>query len=146
MPQVKAASAVKAKPRTPATTVRKAPAVKKTAAKTTTTKKTLAKAATVKVAALEKKPKKQKVVRDSFTMPKPEYEHIARLKLQCITAGIAVKKSELLRAGLMALGRLNSADLVKAISALDTVKTGRPLSALSNGAAKTSKKRKKSKK
>jgi hypothetical protein len=141
MPQVKATSAAKAKPRTPAPTVKTGPAVKKAAAK-----KPFAKAASAKVAAVEKKPKKQKVVRDSFTMPKPEYEHIARLKLQCINTGMAVKKSELLRAGLLILGRLNNADLVKAISALDTVKTGRPLSASTNGAAKTSKKRKKSKK
>lgn len=141
MPQVKATSTTKAKPRTPTTTVRKAPLVKKAAAKNP-----VAKAASAKVAAVEKKPKKQKVVRDSFTMPKPEYEHIARLKLQCINAGIAVKKSELLRAGLLALGRLDSADLVKAISALDTVKTGRPLSAATNGGPQTNKKRKKSKK
>ncbi len=141
MPQAKTTSAVKAKPRTAAKTVRKTSAVKKTA-----TKKTTAKKAPATAAAGEKKPKKQKVVRDSFTMPKSEYEHIARLKLQCINAGMAVKKSELLRAGLLALGRLNSADLVNAISALDTVKTGRPLSAPSNGAAKTNKKRKKSKK
>jgi hypothetical protein len=98
------------------------------------------------VATVEKKPKKQKVVRDSFTMPKSEYEHIARLKLQCINAGMAVKKSELLRAGLLALVRLNSADLVKAIGALETVKTGRPLSAAVTSATRTNKKRKKSKK
>jgi hypothetical protein len=140
MPQAKTDSTVKAKTRTPAKTVRKTLAVKKTAAK-----KTAAKKASAKVAAVEKKPKKQKVVRDSFTMPKSEYEHIARLKLQCINTGMAVKKSELLRAGLLALARLNSADLVKAISALETVKTGRPLSAPTNGARKTNKKRKKSK-
>lgn len=140
MPQAKTASA-KAKPRTRAKTVRKTSAVKKTAAKKNTAKKP-----STKVATVEKTPKKQKVVRDSFTMPKSEYEHIARLKLQCINAGMAVKKSELLRAGLLALGRLNSANLVKAISALETVKTGRPLSAPTKGASKTNKKRKKSKK
>ncbi len=146
MPQAKTASAVKAKPRTATTTARKTPAVKKAAAKKTTAKKASAKSTAAKATAVDKKPKKQKVVRDSFTMPKPEYEHIARLKLQCINAGMAVKKSELLRAGLLALGRLNSADLVTAISALDTVKTGRPLSAPTNGAARTTKKHKKSKK
>lgn len=141
MPQVKAASSVKAKPRAPAKTPRKVAAGKKVAVKKTPVMKPTADEAVV-----EKKSKKQKVVRDSFTMPKTEYEHIARLKLQCVNAGITVKKSELLRAGLLALGRLSSADLVKAISVLDTVKTGRPLSAPNNGAAKTSKKRKKSKK
>jgi hypothetical protein len=141
MPQAKTATAAKAKPRTATKTVRKAPATKKVAAK-----KVPAKKAGSKVEAVEKNPKKQKVVRDSFSMPKSEYEQIARLKLQCINAGRAVKKSELLRAGLLALGRLNATELVQAIGALDTVKTGRPLSAPASGANKTRKKRKKTKK
>lgn len=129
---------------------KKTAAAKKTPAKKVGAKKVTAKKAATKSSpsasvAPEKKPKKQKVIRDSFTMPKLEYEQIAQLKLHCINAGIAAKKSELLRAGLLVLGRLNTAELVRAISALDTVKTGRPLSSVGDESSKISKKRKKTK-
>lgn len=73
-----------------------------------------------------KRAKKDKVVRDSFTMPKADYERIALLKRKCLEAGVAVKKSELLRAGLQLLDSASSKRLVAAISALEAVKTGRP--------------------
>jgi hypothetical protein len=73
-----------------------------------------------------KKVKKPKVVRDSFTMPKNEYEQIEALKKLCLGVGVAAKKSELLRAGLIALSTLSTAQLKTAIQALDNVKTGRP--------------------
>jgi len=70
--------------------------------------------------------KKEKVVRDSFTMPKSDYEKIAALKQKCLDAGISVKKSELLRAGLLLLESAPPKHLLAAISAVETVKTGRP--------------------
>ncbi|CAB3762304.1 hypothetical protein [Paraburkholderia solisilvae] len=70
--------------------------------------------------------KKDKVVRDSFTMPKSDYEKIAELKQRCLDAGVSVKKSELLRAGLALLAAVPPKRLIAAVSALDTVKTGRP--------------------
>jgi hypothetical protein len=70
--------------------------------------------------------KKPKLVRDSFTMPKQEYAAIESLKARSLAAGIAVKKSELLRAGLMALTALNDAALKQALAAVPTLKTGRP--------------------
>lgn len=73
-----------------------------------------------------KRQKKEKVVRDSFTMPKSDYERIASLKQKCLDAGVAVKKSELLRAGLILLDALSSKRLVAAVSTVETVKTGRP--------------------
>jgi len=107
------------------TTPRK-PAVKKPAA--------ARKAASARTAAKpEKKPKKEKkadgkvkVVRDSFTMPQTDYELIATLKQKALKAGLHVKKSELLRASLQALSRLNVAQLKRAISGLEKIKTGRP--------------------
>ena len=69
---------------------------------------------------------KGKVVRDSFTMPQDDYAKIANLKQSCIKAGLHVKKSELLRAGLRALDTLTVAQLKQAIGKLDTIKTGRP--------------------
>lgn len=70
--------------------------------------------------------RKDKVVRDSFTMPKSDYVKIAELKQRCLDAGVSVKKSELLRAGLALLAEAPAKRLVAAVSALDTVKTGRP--------------------
>jgi hypothetical protein len=74
----------------------------------------------------DKRTKKEKVVRDSFTMPKADYELIAALKQKCLKAGVSVKKSELLRAGLQLLESSSEKRLVAAIAALETVKTGRP--------------------
>jgi hypothetical protein len=73
-----------------------------------------------------KRAKKEKVVRDSFTMPKSDYEKIAVLKQTCLDAGVAVKKSELVRAGLLLLASATSEQLIGAVSAVETVKTGRP--------------------
>jgi hypothetical protein len=79
----------------------------------------------------EKKPGKgkeaaDKVVRDSFTMPKQEHQQLRALKAHCLKNGIAVKKSELLRAGLLALEDLGDDGLFKLIERLERVKTGRP--------------------
>ncbi|MFD1560952.1 hypothetical protein ACFSHT_35795 [Paraburkholderia silviterrae] len=73
-----------------------------------------------------KRAKKEKVVRDSFTMPKADYERISVLKRKCLDAGVAVKKSELLRAGLQLLESASAKRLLAAIAALEAVKTGRP--------------------
>jgi outer membrane biosynthesis protein TonB len=78
---------------------------------------------------VEKKQPKQKVVRDSFTMPEDEYSMIAALKKKCLAAGVAVKKSELLRAGLKVLSGMTQANLSKHLSELAEIKTGRPAKA-----------------
>lgn len=102
-----------------------APAVKKaTRPKRPATSK--AAPASVAEAKKAKPPKKEKVVRDSFTMPKSDYDRIASLKQKCLEAGVSVKKSELLRAGLMMLESATPQRLLAAVSLLETVKTGRP--------------------
>jgi hypothetical protein len=73
-----------------------------------------------------KRPKKEKVVRDSFTMPKSDYEKIAVLKQKCLSQGVHVKKGELLRAGLQILEAATIEQLIGAVGAVETVKTGRP--------------------
>jgi hypothetical protein len=67
-----------------------------------------------------------KVVRDSFTMPAADYERIGALKQRCLGLGLAMKKSELLRAGLAVLERLRDEDLAGVAAAVESVKTGRP--------------------
>ena len=73
-----------------------------------------------------KRVKKEKVVRDSFTMPRSDYEKIAALKQKCLDAGVSTKKSEILRAGLLLLEAAPLKRLLAAVSAVETVKTGRP--------------------
>lgn len=72
------------------------------------------------------KPRKPKLVRDSFTIPKAEYAAIDRLKQRAAQAGHTAKKSELLRAGLMALDAMNSKAFLAALRAVPAIKTGRP--------------------
>jgi hypothetical protein len=79
--------------------------------------------------AREEKPKKQKMVRDSFTMPQDEYAQIAALKARCLKAGVGVKKSELLRAALGNLASLADKELLLALDGLKKIKTGRPAKA-----------------
>ena len=72
------------------------------------------------------KAKKVKLVRDSFTMPEPEYAVIALLKKRCLNAGVSAKKSEILRAAVAGLAKLSDVAVVSAIRRLDVIKTGRP--------------------
>jgi hypothetical protein len=103
------------------TVVKKAPVARKRAAPK------------VAVAKPEKKIKKEKkvedkvkVVRDSFTMPQADYDLISEIKQKALKAGLHVKKSELLRAGLQALSKLSAAQLKQAVANLEKIKTGRP--------------------
>lgn len=110
------------------------------AKKTTTARRPAAgKAAPVRAAVNKDKPakskkskkekkaqEKSKVVRDSFTMPQSDYDKIAELKQVCQQAGVHVKKSELLRAGLQALSKMSMAQLERTIVQLAPIKTGRP--------------------
>ncbi len=102
--------------------VKKSPApVKKTTASPAVSLKDTGKAEkSVKAA------KKPKVVRDSFTMPQSEYQKISQIKALCLKAGLQVKKSEVLRAGVIALCAMSEAQLTKALGSLDKIKTGRP--------------------
>ena len=72
------------------------------------------------------KPRKPKLVRDSFTIPKAEYAAIDALKQRAAQAGHTAKKSELLRAGLMALGAMKGPAFLAALQAVPAIKTGRP--------------------
>lgn len=74
----------------------------------------------------KEKQKKIKLVRDSFTMPENDYAKIAELKKKCLAAGVHIKKSELLRAGLTYLTKLSKPALLKTVKQVEKIKTGRP--------------------
>jgi hypothetical protein len=96
------------------------PAVKKAAKPITAKPVTQAKPAKVK---------KPKLVRDSFTIPKAEYEVIHALKTRSQKMGHPIKKSELLRAGIKLLATLSDAAFKAALAQVPVIKTGRPKSA-----------------
>lgn len=106
----------------------KAPATKLTAPQSTVAKPAAAKPVAAKPTKSEAKPKKPKLVRDSFTIPKDEYAGIDTLKERSVALGRPAKKSELLRAGLMALLAMSPNALHAALEAVPTIKTGRPKS------------------
>jgi hypothetical protein len=72
------------------------------------------------------KAKKPKLVRDSFTIPKLEYLKLEELKHRSVKLGNAIKKSELIRAGIMALAAMSDTNFLKATNAVPAIKTGRP--------------------
>lgn len=72
------------------------------------------------------KEKKPKLVRDSFTIPKGEYTVLADLKHRAGKLSTQIKKSELLRAGIMALAAMSDTAFVSALKLVPTIKTGRP--------------------
>lgn len=72
------------------------------------------------------KTKKPKLVRDSFTIPKEEYAALSALKQRCEQLGQPSKKSELLRAGILALAGMADKALLNAVRAVPALKTGRP--------------------
>ena len=114
------------------TTTRKSVATKKATAKKTAVKKVSAPLANTKKTAKVTTPvqatkvKKAKLVRDSFTIPKNEYVVIDSLKKRAIASGQAVKKSELLRAGIKALAAMSEIQFKAALSNVPPIKTGRP--------------------
>jgi hypothetical protein len=123
---------------TPATTARKAPIAKPAVQAGPVAKRTpvmpvaaATSAAPTPATASSKpeKPRKAKLVRDSFTIPKAEYLVLEALKQRAAKAGVPVKKSELLRAGIKALAGLDDAPLLAALGAVPTIKTGRPAKA-----------------
>jgi hypothetical protein len=101
--------------------VTKAPVVKAAAAKKPVSAKP-AIAKTVKVP----KEKKIKMVRDSISIPKSEYEVLDAMKLRAGKLGVAMKKTELIRAGIKALAELGNPAFLSALAAIPSLKTGRP--------------------
>jgi hypothetical protein len=72
---------------------------------------------------------KPKLVRDSFTIPKPEYAMLESLKLRAAKLARPTKKSEVLRAGIGALNAMTDKAFLAALGAVPSLKTGRPKNA-----------------
>ena len=129
---VKSAVSAKRAPSKAARTPAKSPL--KTAAKTPVKAKLSPQAKTAVKTAVKavskpvkvEKAKKPKMIRDSFTIPKTEYVVIDALKERAGKLSRSAKKSELLRAGVKALAAMSDAAFLAALTAVPTIKTGRP--------------------
>lgn len=113
------------------TTARKRPAAKAKPAQVAPGKPARAPSRKAKPDAIPAPAKKaaaagSKLVRDSFTMPQADFALVARLKARALDFKRPTKKSELLRAGLQVLNRLDDKALHAALEALTPLKTGRP--------------------
>ena len=128
---------VKVKPVAPRPPARKAPAAKAAsaarAAPAVPARKrlpvTTGRVATADLSPKPEKPKKPKLVRDSFTIPKSEYAVLESLKQRAAKSGALAKKSEILRAGIKALSAMDDAAFRAAMGAVPAIKTGRPANA-----------------
>ena len=70
--------------------------------------------------------KREKLVRDSFTIPKGEYAVLGTLKERATGLLRPTKKSELLRAAVKALAEMSDKAFLAALKAVPPIKTGRP--------------------
>ena len=61
-------------------------------------------------------------------MPEAEFSLFAEVKRRCIAKGLAVKKSEVLRAAIIAFAAQTDVAVMKALRVLTPIKTGRPAS------------------
>jgi Flp pilus assembly protein TadB len=73
--------------------------------------------------------KREKLVRDSFTIPKGEYAMLDVLKQRASGLTRPAKKSELVRAGVKALAAMDDATFLAVLRGVPSIKTGRPPSA-----------------
>jgi hypothetical protein len=72
------------------------------------------------------KEKKDKLIRDSFTIPESEYVVLSSVKKACLNASIEVKKSELIRIAIGQLGQMSIPKLTSALKGLTKIQSGRP--------------------
>ncbi len=72
------------------------------------------------------KPERERVIRDSFTLPASDYQRIARIKERALKSTFHANKSEIMRAGLLLLDELPDAELTSALRRVEKIKTGRP--------------------
>ena len=117
------------------------PAAKQASAKRVPVKSTPAQAPAAPMAASPSRPTEQaavtgaavetgksgnKLVRDSFTIPKREYTLLQQLKERAAALQRPARKSEVLRAGIGALSAMTDEAFLAVLASVPSLKTGRP--------------------
>ena len=70
-------------------------------------------------------PTKKKVIRDSFTLPENDYQLIKVLQERGMDVRMKITKSEVFRAGLHALMRMDDDELLAILGSVEKLKPGR---------------------
>jgi hypothetical protein len=65
------------------------------------------------------RPKKNKRIRDSYSIPESEHKQISMLKKRCLDQGRPAKKSEILRAGILVLAQMDDAELLAVMERIE---------------------------
>ncbi|MDX1539760.1 MAG: hypothetical protein R3349_00010 [Geminicoccaceae bacterium] len=73
-------------------------------------------------------PPREKVVRDTFSFPERDHRRIAEISDAALNAAIRVNKSEIVRAGLIALQGMTAEARDELLRSVEHLKTGRPAS------------------
>jgi hypothetical protein len=74
-----------------------------------------------------KKPKPVRSVRDTFSMPETDYELITKVMDRNPALKMRINKSEILRAGILALSKMSDGELKEVFGELNRVRAGRPV-------------------
>jgi hypothetical protein len=89
-------------------------------------RQTEVKAPKLRVPEVVEKPLAEKVVREAFTIPEAEHARLDGSRDRLLRHAVAVNKSEVVRAGLLALSEMDDKALLALFERLERVKTGRP--------------------
>ena len=65
------------------------------------------------------------VVRDTFSMPTSDYGVIEVIRIRLAKEGVICSKSEVIRAGLLALNSMHGGELIERMSVVEKIKMGR---------------------
>lgn len=68
----------------------------------------------------------EKAIRDAFTMQRSDIVAIKEIRKNCLSVGLDVNKSIIVRAGILALKDMSIDDLNEIINRLPKIKIGRP--------------------
>lgn len=70
--------------------------------------------------------KKDNVIRDTFTLPKSDYDLIEKCRSKFLENKISITKSEIIRIGIILVSKLPNSDIDNVYKLIEKIKTGRP--------------------
>ncbi len=67
-----------------------------------------------------------RIIRETFSLPPAESEVIENIRRRCAVVGVMLNRSEVIRAGISALQKLDEPSFLEVVSRIPKLKTGRP--------------------
>lgn len=74
----------------------------------------------------KKNEERPKIIYDAFTIPEKDHAIIGKSQARARKVGVSASKSEIVRAGLIALDAMSDSSFARAIGRVERIKTGRP--------------------